>query len=399
MRATRQKVLFFANTDWYLYNFRLGLAKYLAERGMDVVMVSPPGPYGEKLEAEGFKWILVPMERRSLHPIMELKFLWRLACIYRKLKPDLVHHFTIKCVVYGGMAAHFARTRNVVASVTGLGYVFIGKDLLAKFLRPIVRLFLKVAMNGSNRRLILQNPDDRELFLSAELVSDKYIRVIAGSGVNTKKFNPKNAIKQNPAEPVKVVFAARLLWDKGISEFVEAAKLLHDEGVNAEFIIVGDSDAGNPASVPEETLKLWRNIPSIKLLGHLSNMAALLDTTDIMVLPSYREGLPRGLIEAAAAGIPIITTDAPGCREVVDDGLNGYLVPVRDSISLADAMRKLITNPELATQMGSAGRAKAIAEFDEQIVFEKTLRVYHEINPKLSNWNQNTLVCEQVETR
>lgn len=398
MGNTPLKILFFANTDWYLYNFRLGLAKYLVARGVQVIMVSPPGPYGELLQAEGFQWIPVPMERRSLHPVMEIKFLWQLFRVYRKVKPDIVHHFTIKCVVYGGMVAHFARTCNVVASVTGLGYVFIGKDILAKILRPIVRLFLKVAMNGSNRRLILQNPDDRELFLSAGLVDDKDIRLIAGSGVNIEKFKPASLAKYSAINPIRVVFAARLLWDKGIREFVDAAQILHAEGINAEFIIVGDADPGNPASVPEETLEIWQQLDSIQLSGHSSDMAALFETTDIMVLPSYREGLPRGLIEAAAAAIPIVTTDAPGCREVVDDGVNGYLVPVRDAVSLANAIRKLINNPELAIKMGIAGREKAIAEFDEQIIFDQTLQVYHEINPKLSHCNQNILACEQVET-
>lgn len=376
-----KKVLFFANTEWYLFNFRLGLAKYLVERGIEVVMVSPPGPYGAKLEAEGFRWIQVPMQRRSLNPWHELRLLWRLVSIYRAEQPDIAHHFTIKCVVYGGLVAHLARVRNVVSAVTGLGYVFIGQDWLAKLLRPIVRLFLKTAMNGRNRRLILQNPDDQQLFLNARLVQEQYIHIIAGSGVNTALFKPKARPNLDDTRRIKVVFAARLLWDKGLGEFVAAAQLLTLEGTTAEFVIVGSADPGNPASVPETVLEAWRAIPAVKLLGHASNMATILESADIMVLPSYREGLPRGLIEAAAAGLPIITTDAPGCREVVEDGVNGFLVPVRDSVKLAVAIKKLVDDPALAVRMGAAGRQKALAEFDERLVFERTFAVYRELLP------------------
>ena len=385
MRAQPLKVLFFANTEWYLFNFRLALAKHLRERGVEVVMVSPPGPYGEKLEADGFRWIPVPMARRSLNPLREAWLLWRLFCVYQAEKPDIAHHFTIKCVVYGGLASSAARIQGVVNAITGLGYVFIGNDFRAKILRPLVRQLLRFVIDGHNRRLILQNPDDRQTFLSAGLINDERIRMIPGSGVDTERFRPNPPLSTTVSRQcAKVVFAARLLWDKGLAEFVEAAQKLQSAGVHAEFVIAGDPDPGNPASIPNETLAEWRTHPAITLLGHVADMVAFLEDAHVMVLPSYREGLPRSLIEAAAAGLPIVTTNVPGCREVVADGVNGFLVPVRDSAALAKAIGKILEDPALAARMGSAGRAKALSEFDERLVFEKTVDVYRELDSKFS---------------
>ncbi len=379
MNKLPKKVLMFANTEWYLFNFRLPLAKHLREQGVEVIMVSPFGPYGKKIETEGFRWIGVPMSRRSLNPITEIGLLWRLFKIYQVEKPDIAHHFTIKCVVYGGLVASAGRTHGVVSAVTGLGYVFIGNDFRAKILRPIVRQLLRFVIDGANRRLILQNRDDRQIFLKAGLIKSDYVRLIAGSGVDTQRFQPRSKYVQLERPRARVVFAARLLWDKGVAEFVAAAQRLNAQGINAEFIIAGDPDPGNPASIPEETLRMWRELPFIGMLGHVTDMAVLLESADVMVLPSYREGLPRSLIEAAAAGLPIVTTDVPGCRETVENGVNGFLTPARDSLALAKALLKILENPELAEQMGVAGRAKALSEFDERLVFNKTVDVYREL--------------------
>lgn len=379
MSKLPKKVLMFANTEWYLFNFRLPLAKHLREQGVDVIMVSPFGPYGKKIETEGFRWIGVPMSRRSLNPITEIGLLWRLLKIYQVEKPDIAHHFTIKCVVYGGIVASAARIHGVVSAVTGLGYVFIGNDFKARILRPLVRQMLRYVMDGANRRLILQNPDDRQIFITAGLIKSDHVRLIAGSGVDTQRFQPRSKRVQLERPCAKVVFAARLLWDKGVAEFVAAAQRLNAQGINAEFVIAGDPDPGNPASIPEETLSKWRELPFISMLGHVTDMAVFLESADVMVLPSYREGLPRSLIEAAAAGLPIVTTDVPGCRETVENGVNGFLTPVRDSSALAEAMLKILEDPELAKKMGVTGRAKALSEFDERLVFSKTLDVYREL--------------------
>ncbi|MEY3787270.1 MAG: hypothetical protein RIQ94_224 [Pseudomonadota bacterium] len=379
MSKLPKKILFFANTDWYLFNFRLALAKHLREQQVEVVMVSPFGPYGKKLEEEGFRWIAVQMDRRSLNPLTETKLIWRLICIYNVEKPDIAHHFTIKCVVYGGLAASYVGIRGVVSSVVGLGHIYTGNNLKVRVLRPIVNQLLRFVMNGVHRRLVLQNPDDCQIFLSAGLIDEDHLHLIKGSGVDTQRFQPDLKKSSIPQPNLNVVFAARLLWDKGLAELIEAIKLLNSQGIIATYLIAGETDRGNPASVPNEILTEWRNIPNVILLGHVAEMTEILVDAILMVLPSFREGLPRSLIEAAAAGLPIVTTDVPGCREVVDHGVTGFLVPVRDSVALAEALAKLLKDPILAYNMGLAGRAKVLAEFDERIVFEKTLTVYREL--------------------
>lgn len=373
------KVIFFANTEWYLFNFRLGLAKHLRAQGAEVIMVSPPGPYGAKLEAEGFRWIAVPMERRSLNPLREVWLLWKLMRLYRKEKPDIAHQFTIKCVVYGGLAARSAGTRGIVGAVAGMGYVFASRSRIAGLLRPVVRVLMRLALGGKGSRLIVQNPDDREAMISAAGVAPDRVRLILGSGVNTERFKPSPR-EYAPNETKRVLLAARLLWEKGIAEYVAAAKSIKNAALSVEFLLAGEPDDGNPNSVRAEQIEAWRRDGVVKPLGHIDNVAELLKSVDVMVLPSfYREGVPRSLIEAAAAGLPIVTTDAPGCREVVQDGINGFLVPARNSVALADAIRKILADGGLARRMGEASRAKAIAQFDERIVFEKTLGVYREL--------------------
>lgn len=384
------KVLLFANTEWYLFNFRLALAKAARAQGADVVLVSPPGPYGEKFRAEGFRWVPVPMVRRSLNPMREVFVLWALWRLYRREKPDIAHHFTIKCVVYGGLAAKLAGTRGVVGAVTGMGYVFSSKELLARRLRPLVCRLLRFAISGRQSRLIVQNPDDRRAVVDAGLMDASHVRLIAGSGVDTQRYHPRPDTLCASGRTPSVVFAARLLWAKGVAEFVQAAQALRAEGLKIQFLVAGEPDAGNPASVPEEQLTAWREEGSVSLLGHVQDMPALMATADVVVLPSsYREGVPRSLIEAAAAGLPIVTTDAPGCREVVEDGVNGILVPVRDGAALAAAIRKLALDPALAARMGAASRQKALAQFDERIVLASTLAVYRELVPEWESFHES----------
>jgi glycosyltransferase involved in cell wall biosynthesis len=373
------KLIFFANTEWYLFNFRLGLAKYLRDHGAEVVMVSPSGPYGRKLEAEGFRWIPVPMARRSLNPLREAWLLWRLFRIYQTEKPDITHHFTIKCVVYGGLAARLVGVHGIVGAVAGMGFVFASQQALARLLRPVVRTLLRIALGGRNCRLILQNSDDRDALVSSAIVDPKHVRLIPGSGVNTKRFAP-SMLDKEPHRTRRVLLAARLLWEKGIAEYVAAAKQLKQDGLNVEFLLAGEPDVGNPNSVRAEQVDAWRDEGVIRPLGHIDDMATLLREIDVMTLPSfYREGVPRSLIEAAAAGLPIITTDMPGCRDVVENNVNGFLVPARDSAALAESLRKVLEDPTLAARMGAAGRLKALVEFDEGLVFARTMGVYREL--------------------
>ena len=218
------KILFFANTDWYLYNFRFPLAHYLREQGHEVVMLSPPGPYVARLQAAGFRALTVPMQRRSLNPVRELVLHSHIRRLYARERPDLVHHFTIKCVVYGSLATPLAGVRARVNAITGLGHVFTSHNPKARLLRPLVRRLLRLALNGPNSRLILQNPDDVAAFQQARLIEPAQIRLIRGSGVNTARFQPT----PHPvtATPCKILLATRLLWEKGVGEYVAAGKCL-----------------------------------------------------------------------------------------------------------------------------------------------------------------------------
>lgn len=377
---TGRKIVLFANTDWYLYNFRRSLALALQAHGYDLLLISPPGQYGEKLRALGLRWEPVPMDRRSLNPLCELKFLAWLVSLFRRERPALVHGFTIKCAVYGSLAARLAGVPARVNAVAGMGYVFTSNDTKARVLRPLVRTLLRAALDGDDARLVLQNPDDVALFEAARLVDREHVRLIPGSGVDCSRFVARDS-HRSPERPLRVLLAARLLWDKGISEYIEAARRLHDEGRAIEFLLAGDPDPGNPAAVPEATVREWVADGTVEWLGHVDDMPTLFASVDMVVLPSYREGLPKGLIEAAACALPLVTTDVPGCRQVVTDGVDGLLVPARDADALARAIARLQDDPELATRLGQAARAKALAEFDEKIVIARTMAVYRELLP------------------
>jgi glycosyltransferase involved in cell wall biosynthesis len=381
------KIILFANTEWYLFNFRRSLAVALREAGHEVLLVSPPGLYGELLVAMGFRWLAAPMQRRSLNPLRELALVLWLKQLMQREQVDLVHGFTIKCAVYGSLAARLAARGNGVPArvnaVAGMGYVFTSQDTKARLLRPLVRGLLRLALGGRGARLILQNPDDVALFAAAQLVDPAQVRLIMGSGVDCVRFSPQpQASPHSPpgaAKGFRVLLAARLLWDKGLAEYVEAARLLRAEGRHVQCLLAGEPDPGNPAAVPDATLQSWVAEGVVQWLGHVNDMPALLATVHAVVLPSYREGLPKGLIEAAACGLPLVTTDVPGCREVVTHGVDGLLVPVKNATALARAIARLQDDPALRARLGAAARAKALDTFDERIVILRTMNVHREL--------------------
>ncbi len=382
------KVLLFANTDWYLYNFRRSFATTLRDAGHNVVLVSPPGPYGEKLQTLGFRWIPAPMDRRSLNPWREIQLIIWLWQLMKSERADLVHSFTIKCVVYGAIAARLAGVKARVNAVAGMGYVFTSHDFKARMLRPLVRRLLGTALGGKNTLLILQNPDDVRLFTQAKLIAANRVRLIPGSGVDLSRFFPSESEShvtstKQPSEPsrLRVLLPARLLWDKGIAEYARAAELLKAEGRAIDFLLAGSPDPGNPAAVPENIVRGWVNAGVLQWLGHVDDMPALFRSVDVVVLPSYREGLPKGLIEAAATEKALITTDAPGCRDVVDHERNGLLVPIRDAQALAHAIARLADDSALRARLAVAARIRALEEFDERLVIQRTLDVYRELLP------------------
>lgn len=367
------KLILFANTDWYLYNFRCSLALALIDAGHEVLLLSPDGPYGDKLRRMGLRWESVSMDRRSLNPWREAAFLIDLYRLFRRERPDLVHGFTLKCAVYGSIAARLAGVRGRVNAVTGMGYVFTNEGIKARLLRPLVKGLMKLALDGHNARLVLQNPDDRALFIQAQLVHPDRIHLIPGSGVDCSRFRPATS---TPEGSLKVLLPARLLWDKGLAEFVAAARELKGEGRDIRFQLAGEPDPGNPASVPEATVGGWVDEGVIERLGHVDNMPALFNSVHVVALPSYREGLPKGLIEAGACACALVTTDVPGCRDVVSDGVDGLLVTVRDPRSLARAIARLADDPALRARLGQAARAKALEQFNSSSINTQTQAIY-----------------------
>ena len=365
------KILLFANTDWYLYNFRLALAQSLRARGDEVVLVSPGGAYAPRLQELGFRWVCFPLARRGLNPLVEISTILRLFKLYRREKPDLVHQFTIKCVLYGSLACHMLGIRATVNSVTGLGYVFMEDRGARHWLRGIIMLFYRLILRRT--WVIFQNPDDMEIFLENRLVDPRRMAIIRGSGVDNQRFQPT----PEPGGIPVVILPARLLWDKGVGEFVEAARRLQADGLRARFVLVGDSDTENPAAVPVTRIQEWEEKGVIEWWGWHDDMEMVYAQAHIVCLPSYREGVPKTLIEAAACGRPIVASDVPGCREIVRPGENGLLVPVRDVASLAASLKQLIQDSELRSAMGICGRKIAKEEFSMDSVISQTLEIYH----------------------
>ncbi len=375
------KFVFYANTDWYLYNFRLSTALRLKAEGHDVVMLSPPGEYGERFSAHQLRWIQLTMDRASLNPWREAQTISALTRILRAERPDLLHNFTVKCAIYGALAARAARVPAVVNAVAGMGYVFASDAMLARTLRPMVKLLMRGTLGGKQSRLILQNPDDADAFVRARLVPQQHIRVIRSSGVNLERFLPVDAIIE--PRPLRVLLAARLLWEKGIGEFIEAARMLRAQGRNIEFVIAGSPDPGNPRSASREQAEGWVAEGLVDWRGHVDDMPSLMRSMDVIALPSYyREGVPKSLIEAAACGLAVVTTNLPGCREVVsEDGVDGLHVEPRCARSLAERLALLDDDRVLVRRLGDQARRKAMEHFDEQMVIRRTIEVYDELLP------------------
>ncbi len=369
-----QKVLMVANTTWYLYNFRLPLARYLRDLGYEVVLVSPPDAYVERVQAESFRWVDLGLNRRSLNPLKELGALWRFWSIYRDEKPDVCHHFTIKCVIYGTLAAKFAGVKAVVNAITGLGHAFLGRGLMYRLLRPALRFVYRKILTARRVQVIFQNGDDYQEFQDLKMVVPEKVTIIRGSGVNLHRFAPRPSSPDDPPSPT-VLLASRLIKEKGVVEYVAAARALRAEGLDVRFCLAGTVDNGNPSAISQEMLDQWVEEGAIDYLGHIDQIEDLLHVATLVVLPSYREGTPRILLEAAAAGKPIVATDVPGCREVVKHGVNGLLVPAGDAEALAEAMRSVLSNPDMLKKFGTNSRDIAL-DFCESKVISQTAEVY-----------------------
>ncbi len=368
------KILFVANTDWYLYNFRRSLARFLFSQGWEIVMVSPSGSYTSGLEKLGYRWVKWEVGRQTLAPFKELAALNNLREIYLREKPDLVHHFTVKPVLYGSIAARLANVKGIVNCITGLGYIFLSTDLKARLIRPLAKSLYWLTLRASNCRVIFENEGDRGYFLKNRLVQARKSHLIAGVGVDVDHFT----VFPEPAEPPVVLFPARMLWDKGVGVLVEAARLLHTRQ-KVRIVLVGMPDPGNPTSIDEAMLRRWQQEKLVEYWGWKEDMKAVYQQSHIVTLPSLYEGVPTALLEAAACGKPLVATDIPGCRAIVKDGINGFLVPVHDHQALADALEKLIINSSLRKKMELASRHLVLEQFTDTSVNEATWAVYQEL--------------------
>ncbi|WP_245609839.1 glycosyltransferase family 4 protein [Wenzhouxiangella marina] len=371
-------MLFFANTDWYLYNFRRRLIDSAGEHFGTLACVSPPGPFGQKLFEEGFDWQPLPFRRQSKSAMLRSSLASRrfLSRLIDDFQPSIIHSFTLTSILLTWMAS-LGRDCVRINAVTGMGYAFTGQSFKHRLLRLGLRPLIRRALNSKDAWTVVQNPTDQATMLEQFKLDPARVRLIPGSGVDVDRFAP--ASRARSGSGLRVGLLARLLHDKGVGEFIEAARALHEQFPQVEFLIAGDPDPGNPAAIDQRTLARWRGLPNVEFTGHVDDVPSFLNSLDVFVLPSYREGLSRSLIEAGACGLPLVTTDVPGCRDVVDDGVQGRVVPARDGRALADAIRTLLEDEHLRQQMGRAARERVVREFSDETVNEATLALYREV--------------------
>lgn len=369
-------LLIIVNDPDFFLSHRLAIAEGARKAGHEVHIATKPGNSSCRIKELGFEHHELPLSRSGQNPFAELKAFLALWILLWRLHPEILHLVTIKPVLYGGIASRLAPVKGVVSAVSGLGFVFLASGLKAKIMRRIISQLYCFAMGKNHLKVILQNPDDREAIIKIGRLTKNRTALIRGSGVDLSicKFVP-----EPKTETLTVTLAARLLWDKGVGEFVEAAHILKQRGINANFQIVGDVDPDNPASVTQRDIENWRSGADVSVIGYRRDITMIFSNSHIIVLPSYREGLPKVLIEAAACGRAVITTDTPGCRDAIEPDVTGLLVPVRNAVALADAMEKLLNDTALRQRMGKAGRALAEREFAIENVVRKHLDIYQEL--------------------
>jgi glycosyltransferase involved in cell wall biosynthesis len=365
-----KKILISLNTAWNLLNFRAGLIGGLISSRYEVVAVAPKDEYVVKLELLGCRFVHLEMDNQGTNPIRDLLLLWRFFRLLKTEKPDICLFYTVKPNVYGSLASAICGI-PFINNVSGLGAVFIQGGWLRRFVSALYRL----AFRNSNR-VFFQNRDDLGLFLENKLVNVELTDVLPGSGINLHRFIPTyDADRKSLNSPFRFLLIARMLKDKGVVEFVKAAKLLKESGVKSEFFLLGFLDVQNPAAISSEQMKEWTEQGFVKYLGVSDDVREHIASADCIVLPSYREGTPRTLLEAAAMGKPIITTNVVGCKEVVEHGVNGFLCEVKNAQDLALKMKEmLLISEDQRRSMGENGRLKMEKEFDENIVIQKYLQ-------------------------
>jgi len=366
------KVGIVLNTSWNVYNFRMGLIKALQENNHEVIVIAPEDEYSEKLIEAGCTFYKVRMDSRGANPVKDLALVFELYNIYKKAKPDIVLQYTIKPNIYGTIAATLLKI-PAVNNVCGLGTAFLQKNLVSK----VALLLYKFAFRFP-KKVFFQNQFDFDLFIENKLVNKSIADIVPGSGIDTNHFKPSETLVKN--KKFTFLLVSRLIHDKGIIEYIEAVKQLKSQGIDAKFQLLGGKDPQHQRGIPEAIIQEWIDNNTVEYLGKTNDVREYLNAADCVVLPSYREGTPRTLLEAASSQKPIVATDVPGCNNVVEDNYNGLLCKLKSSEDLADKMRQMLEFDEIKLQeLGKNGRLKIEKEFDERLVIDKYLLAIKEL--------------------
>jgi glycosyltransferase involved in cell wall biosynthesis len=370
-----QRVLFLVNVDWFFLSHRLPVAVAARRAGADVVVASADTGRGAAIEANGFRFVALPLSRRGMHPAGELRAVIAIARMFRRERPTLIHQVAVKPILYGSLiGAVVQRKTPRLNAISGLGFTF-SQHRRAKWLNRPVRLLYRIALRIGSSRTIFQNRVDLDSFVTNRLIAPDRAVLIRGSGVDLEQFHPRPM----PQVPV-VLLASRMLWEKGVADFVEAARLVRHVAPEVRFVLAGGPDAGNPTAISQTQLEAWRDEGVVEWLGHRTDMADVLAQATVVVLPTYYpEGVPKVLLEAGASARPVVATNIPGCREIVTHGVNGLLVPPRDPEALANALVGLLNDRERCQALGDAGRRIVEEQFAESLVVGQTLEQYCEL--------------------
>ncbi|GIB32682.1 glycosyltransferase family 4 protein [Vibrio cholerae] len=372
------KLIMVANTAWSVFNFRHSLIKELLSSGVELYVIAPEDKFSAKLVDMGCQVLDLPMQAKGVNPIADLGLMLRLLRHYREIKPDFIIHYTIKPNIYGSLAAKLAGIPSL-AITTGLGYTFVNQNVVSQVARQLYKFAFRYP-----KEVWFLNEDDRRAFLEHHLIEPDKAVLLHGEGVNLSHFVPTD--KPQPDENIRFLLIARMLRDKGVCEFVEAARQIRQHYPNAIFQLLGDCGVPNPSVIGREEIAQWEREGAVEYLGTTDDVRPIIAQADCLVLPSYREGIPRTMIESAAMAKPLIVSDAPGCRDVVLDGQTGYLCEVKNAKALAQRCEQFLTLSDLEKQaMGKAGRSFMEAKFDEKWVIKQyfaTLKKYEVLSVK-----------------
>lgn len=375
LSVNKKKIIYVVNVDWFFLSHRLPLAMSMLDKGYEVHLAANITDRYQEVTGLGLIVHPINLHRSRTGLFALVREILELFILFRSVKPDLVHLVTIKPVLLGGLAARMARVPSVLYAVSGLGYNFIAQGVLPRVKRAVILFIYKLVFGHKNCKVIFQNKTDKSVLSKSTNVSSDQSVLIHGSGVDLSLYKPNPPSSNIPV----VMMASRLLADKGVREFVDAASLVNKTVKRARFVLVGDIDPHNPASIAQEELNHWSNDSIVELWGFRTDMEKILVQANIVVLPSYREGFPKILIEAAAAGRAIVTTDVPGCRDAIENGVTGLLVNVRDYKDLANKIIKLLDDIDLCVEMGLAGRNRAEKMFDLNVVIDAHVNTYENL--------------------